>query len=279
MGGLDIFYSKLDENKKWTTPVNIGYPINSEKDEVDFFVSLNGKTGYFSSNNIENNDWNIYEFELYEKARPLNMAIIKGEVIVEDGDYKGAIVELRDTAANIISSTELNQYTGQYAIATEIHEDKPADIIINVKKTGHAFDTKIINTSNMVNNVIKSDAEIKKVETGKEYQLHDIHFGTNLYNLNSHSKYIINLFVEFLTDNPTVKVEIQGHTDNVGNDADNLLLSERRAKSVYDYVISKGISPERVRHKGYGRTKPVATNDTEEGRAKNRRTIFLIYEQ
>ena len=279
LGGFDIFYSKLDENNRWTTPVNIGYPINSEKDEVDFFVSLDGKTGYFSSNNIESNDWNIYEFELHEKARPLNMAIIKGEVTVEDGNYEGTVVELRDTAANIISSTIVNQYTGQYAIATEINKEKPVDIIVNVKKTGHAFDTKMINTSTIVNNVIKSDAEIKKVETGKEYQLHDIYFETNLYNLSSHSKYLINLFVEFLIDNPTVKVEIQGHTDNIGNDADNLLLSERRAKSVYDYVISKAIPQERVRHKGYGRTKPVTSNDTPEGRAKNRRTIFLIYEQ
>ena len=289
LGGLDIFYSKLDQNNKWTTPVNIGYPINSEKDELDFFVSLDGKTGYFASNNIgrsenackieHDGDWNIYEFELHEKARALNMAIIKGEVTVEDGDYKGTVVELRDTAANIISSTEVNQYSGQYAIATEIDENIPKDIIINVKKTGHVFDTKIINTSNMVNNVVKSDAEIKKVEAGKEYELHDIYFGTNLYNLTSHSKYVINLFIEFLVDNPTVKAEIQGHTDNVGNDADNLLLSERRAKSVYDYVISKGIDPQRVRHKGYGRTKPIASNDTPEGRAKNRRTIFLIYER
>ena len=279
LGGFDIFYSKLDENNRWTTPVNIGYPINSENDEVDFFVSLDGKTGYFSSNNIENKDWNIYEFELYEKARPLNMAIIKGKVTVENDDYKGTVVELRDTAANIISSTEVNQYTGQYAIATKINEEKPTDIIVNVKKTGHAFDTKMVNTSTIVNNVIQSDAEIKKVETGKEYQLHDIYFATNLYSLTSHSKYLINLFVEFLRDNPTIKVEIQGHTDNVGNDADNLLLSERRAKSVYDYVISKGIAPERVRHKGYGRNNPIASNDTAEGRAKNRRTIFLIYEQ
>ena len=279
LGGFDIFYSKLDENNRWTTPVNIGYPINSENDEVDFFVSLDGKTGYFSSNNIENKDWNIYEFELHEKARPIQMAIIKGEVTVEDGNYEGTVVELRDTAANIISSTTINQYTGEYAIATKINENKPKDIIINVKKEGHAFDTKMINTSNMENNIIKSDAEIKKVEIGKEYQLHDIYFGTNLYNLTSHSKYIINLFVEFLLDNPTIKTEIQGHTDNVGNDTDNLLLSERRAKSVYDYVISKGISPERLRHKGYGRTKPVASNDTPEGRGKNRRTIFLIYEQ
>ncbi len=289
MGGLDIFYSKLDGNNQWTKPVNIGYPINSERDEVDFFVSLDGKTGYFSSNNINRDDsgnasfrdkdWNIYEFELYKEAQPANMAIIKGEVEVEDDNFEGTIVELRDTAANVIASTTVNQYTGQYAIAAEIDESRSKEIIINVKKEGYAFDTKMVSLENKKNNVVISDAEIQKVEVGKEYQLHDIYFGTNLYNLTSYSKYLINLFVEFLIDNPTVKVEIQGHTDNVGNDADNRLLSERRAKAVYDYVIDRGISPDRVRHKGFGMTKPIATNNTAEGRAKNRRTIFLIYER
>ncbi|MDR3046386.1 MAG: OmpA family protein, partial [Bacteroidales bacterium] len=89
----------------------------------------------------------------------------------------------------------------------------------------------------------------------------------------------INLFVEFLNENPTIKVEIQGHTDNVGDDNANQFLSERRAQAVYDYIISEGISKDRVRYQGYGKKKPIATNETAEGRAKNRRTVFLIYDK
>ena len=90
---------------------------------------------------------------------------------------------------------------------------------------------------------------------------------------------LLALFVEFLKENPTVKVEIQGHTDNIGRDEDNLRLSENRAKSVYEYVIAQGISANRLRYKGYGESNPIASNNTEEGRAKNRRTVFLIYEK
>ncbi|MCQ2286043.1 MAG: OmpA family protein [Bacteroidales bacterium] len=278
MGGLDIFYSKLDEKDNWEKPVNIGYPINSENDEVDFFVSLDGETAYFSSNNIDNKDWNIYQFALYEEARPHAMIIIKGEVNDEFGSATDAIVEIRDTASNIIATTTVNEINGKYAIATEIDEEKPQDLIVNIKKEGHAYDTKLVKIDGKSNNVVTSNAEMKKVEVGKTYDLHDIYFATNSYTLNAQAKSIIDLFIEFLKENPTIKTEIQGHTDDVGNDKDNQILSERRAEAVYKYAISKGISSERLRYKGYGETQPIAPNTTPEGRAKNRRTIFLIYE-
>lgn len=278
MGGMDIFYSKLSEKGDWEKPQNIGYPINSENDEVDFFVSLDGKTAYFSSNNIDGDNWNIYQFELYEEARPHNMVIIKGAVNDEFGTGTEAIVEIRDTASNIIATTTVNENNGNYAIATELDENQPQDIIINIKKEGHAYDTKLVHLDATENHVVKNDAEMKKVEVGKTYDLHDIYFATNSYVLTQQAKAVIDLFVEFLNENQTVKVEIQGHTDNVGNDNDNQILSERRAEAVYDYVISKGISAARLRYKGYGETQPIASNDTAQGRAKNRRTIFLIWE-
>lgn len=279
LGGQDIFYSKLDNKNHWTTPINIGYPINSENDDVDFFVSLDGKTGYFSSNNIENKDWNIYQFDLYEAARPHNMMIVKGTVTADDGDLEGATVEIRDTSTKVIATGIVNAQSGQYAVATEIHKDNPQPLIVNVKKTGHSYDSQIITPEQMDSNVVHKTAEVKVIETGKVCDLHDIYFETNSYTLTSGSKVIVDMFIEFLKDNPTVKVEIQGHTDNIGNDQDNQILSENRAKSVYDYALSKQISSDRLRYKGYGESSPIASNDTAAGRAKNRRTVFLIYDK
>ena len=82
-----------------------------------------------------------------------------------------------------------------------------------------------------------------------------------------------------MKDNPEYKIDINGHTDNVGNDDANLKLSEQRAKAVYDYVVGKGIPANRLRYKGYGESQPIADNNTATGRAKNRRTVFLIYEK
>lgn len=279
LGGQDIFYSKMDNKRQWTAPKNIGYPINTENDEVDFFVSLDGKTGYFSSNNYGDKDWNIYQFELYEEARPHTMVIVKGKVTVDEGDLENAVVEIRDTNANVVSTGIVSANTGNYAVAAEVNHDNPQPLIVNVKKEGYSFDTQIIKPEEITSEVIEKDAEVKAVETGKVCDLRDIYYETNDYSLTQESKVLLAMFIEFLKENPTVKVEIQGHTDNIGRDADNLLLSERRAKSVYDYVVAQGVSPNRLRYKGYGKTVPIADNSTEAGRAKNRRTVFLIYEK
>lgn len=290
MGGMDIFYSKMDENGRWSKPKNIGHPINTERDEVDFFVSLDGKTGYFSSDQYTENgiligggydapptqtSWNIFQFTLYEAARPHSMVIIKGKVEADDGEVENAVVEVRNSEAKVVSKAKVNA-NGQYAVAAEVNKEHPENLIVNIKKEGHSFDTKMITVAPEQEPVITNDAEVKKIEVGKTCDLHDINFSTNDYSLTEESKQMIALFVEFLNENPSVKVEIQGHTDNVGDDKSNQLLSESRAKSVYDYVVSQLGDSSRLRYKGYGESKPIADNNTAEGRAKNRRTVFVI---
>ena len=118
--------------------------------------------------------------------------------------------------------------------------------------------------------------QILPIEVGGSYQINDIVFENNSYELTEHSKLVMNAFIQFLRENPTVHANIEGYTDNVGNDESNLKLSEERAKSVYDYLIDNRIRPDRIQYKGYGSANPIAPNDTEEGRAKNRRTVFVI---
>ncbi len=283
IGGQDIFYSKLDEKGQWTIPTNIGYPINSEGDDVNFFVSLDGKTGYFCSRKLGGgesvSDWNFYQFDLYEEARPHTMSIIKGTVTADDGDLEGATVEIRDTAANVIATGVVSANNQKFAVATEVKKDDPQPLIVTVKKEGHSYDSQVITPEQLTEPVVTKNAEVKAIETGKVCDLRDIYYETNSYQLTANSKIVLALFIEFLKENPTVKVEIQGHTDNVGNDDANLKLSEQRAKAVYDYVVGKGIPANRLRYKGYGESQPIADNNTATGRAKNRRTVFLIYEK
>jgi outer membrane protein OmpA-like peptidoglycan-associated protein len=118
---------------------------------------------------------------------------------------------------------------------------------------------------------------MKPIEVGAEVEIKDIHFASNSSLFDKESMFVLNSFVEFLNDNPRVKIEIQGHTDNIGNPKDNMELSKERAKAVRDYLILMGIDSSRiVAYKGFGQTKPIASNNTIEGRAKNRRTEFVI---
>lgn len=282
IGGQDIFYSKLNAKGSWEKPINLGFPINSDGDDVNFFVSLDGKTGYFCSRKIEDKDgqdWNFYQFELYEEARPHAMVIVKGEVNADDGDLENAIVEIRDTATNVIATGVVSANNNSYAVATQVQDENPQPVIVTIRKEGHTYDSQLITAEQMKAPIITKNAEIKSIETGKVCDLRDIYYETNSFSITPASRSVVALFVQFLKDNPTVKVEIQGHTDNIGNDAANQKLSEQRAKSVYDIAISQGIPANRLRYKGYGESQPIADNNTASGRAKNRRTVFLIYEK
>lgn len=271
VGGMDIFFSKKEDNGKWPKPKNIGVPINTESDDVGFFVSTDGTKGYYSTNVAGNFD--LYEFELYPEARPQRVALIKGEIKSEDGQPIEANIELKNTETKNVIQIPVDQATGKYAMVALLKND----YVLTVKKEGYAYETKYINAKDTTAPSKHTvDFAISPIEEGKSYKLNDIYFATNAFDLNDESKLVIDAFVEFLNDNTSVVVEIQGHTDNVGNDNSNMLLSENRAKSVYDYIVSTGISSDRLKYKGYGKTKPIATNDSEDGRAKNRRTVFVI---
>jgi outer membrane protein OmpA-like peptidoglycan-associated protein len=149
-----------------------------------------------------------------------------------------------------------------------------------VKKEGYGYESKYIaEADSVMKEPLRIDMEIKPIKVGESYKLNDIYFETDLYALKPESKSIIEDFKEFLSDNPKIKVTIQGFTDDVGNDDYNLALSENRAKSVYEFLITLGIDKNRLTYKGYGESMPVAPNTTAEGRAKNRRTVFVITEK
>ena len=128
----------------------------------------------------------------------------------------------------------------------------------------------------MFKHLAKLDIEMKPIELNKSYRINDIYFPFNSFDLTKESKVVLDQLLDFLNENITICIEVQGYTDNIGNDASNLKLSENRAQSVYNYLIEQGIAATRLTYKGFGKSMPVAGNDTEDGRAKNRRTVFVI---
>ena len=158
------------------------------------------------------------------------------------------------------------------------------DVMVTVKKEGHSFDTKIIKAEVIETMKIEDktyleeeiDMEIGKIDIGKTFTIDNILFATNSYQLNSDSKFILDQFIKFLKENSTVTVVIEGHTDDLGNDGENLILSQNRASASLNYIVSKGIEKNRLKAKGYGETKAKFINSNSTNRAKNRRTDFLI---
>ena len=278
LGGSDIFYSRADSSGNWGKPKNIGYPINSADDEVGFFVSTDGSHGFYASNKLRGKGgWDLYSFELYPEAQPEKVLFIKGTVRSEAiAEPVKARIELKNMETKKISEIPLDSTTGNYVTVAPFNDD----YVMTVKKEGYVYETRYISR---IDSTFKTpatvDVEIEQIELNKSYQINDIYFNFNSYSLSDESKAVLDQLIEFLNENPKIRIQIQGHTDNIGNDADNLYLSENRARSVYDYLLTKNIEKFRLTFKGYGETMPVATNDTEEGRARNRRTVFVITEK
>lgn len=279
LGGYDIYYSKKEEEaEEYNKPVNIGYPINTKADEIGLFVSLDGVNAYFSSNKLRGpGGWDFYSFELHPAARPEQVALVKGTMLDKNQEVvKDAKLQIKNLKTKEVQDITVDQTTGEYAAVVNIKEQE--NLILKVEKEGTAFTSKLVDIEDeeTVNGVVKAELEVAPIEVGKEYRLNDIKFASDSYQLSEKAKLVIDEFILFLGEQPRIKVDIQGHTDNAGNPEDNMTLSKNRAKVVYDYLISNGISTSRMTWHGFGQTKPIASNSNEKSMAKNRRTVFVI---
>lgn len=279
VGGQDIFFTKINKFKKFDPPTNIGVPINTEDDEHGFMVSTDGNYGYFSSNMGENG-MDIYYFDLPEEAKPKEVIFAKGSIASKDPDAaKGMTIELKNTGTNEVIRGVVDEENGEYVAV--IAADKNQDVMLMAKKNGYAFTSQYINSKeDVLGKPIRAmPMEFNPIETGETYQINNINFASDSYQLNEQVMIILNEFIEFLLANPNVKIAIYGHTDNVGDNNTNLQLSASRAKAVMNYLILEDIAPNRLTAKGYGESSPISSNTTAEGRAKNRRTEFVVLQK
>jgi len=276
LGGMDLFVSRLGQDGKWQKPVNLGYPINSSGDENGLTLTANGTYAFFASNKLSGQDgFDIYTFELPPELRPRQVTYVKG--IVEDAVTKQPLesaVEIIDLEKNTpvyqdYSSAEQGDFLATLTTGKNYG--------LNISRDGYLFysaNFSLIGHENK--NPFNLLALLQPIEIGNKVILNNIFFDTNRFLIKDESKTELQKLLDFLNLNKTVKIEVSGHTDNVGSDQANQILSENRAKAVYQYLIDNGIDPSRLSFKGYGETQPVATNDTDEGRARNRRTEFKI---
>lgn len=276
MGSSDLYYVDIDIDGNWGEPQNMGYPINTGGSEVSLIVSSDGKTAYYSSD-MEGGygKWDLYQFEMPRALRPTPVTYAKGKVY--DSETKkplGAHFEIISTrnGKKIIEATS-DPETGEFMVVIPTSQQ----YALNASSIGYLFFSEGFNFTTEAD-ALYFDVPLQPIEIGKKVVLKNIFFETAKYNLMPESEAELTKLVQFLEKNKALKVEIGGHTDNVGTQAYNQDLSENRAKSVYTYLIEKGIDASRLSYKGYNFSEPIAPNTTEEGRAQNRRTEFKIIE-
>jgi outer membrane protein OmpA-like peptidoglycan-associated protein len=265
---------------KYSKPINLGHPINTENDENGFVVSTDGSDVYYSSN-VENKKlrgYEVYKFDLYQEARPDEVLYVSGQVKDELGvAVTNALVEIKNPVTQEKAVFKASEYDGNYAAVIKV--EKAEEVVLTVKAEDKIVESQLIKTKTAEgkpNTFAEKQVKIADVKIGVPYILKDINYGVNSAELTQSSLLVLNEFIEYLNDNPTFKIAIHGHTDNVGNPQQNLVLSTDRAFSVRAYLEEKGIESARLSHKGFGSNKPKMSNATEIGRATNRRTEFVI---
>jgi len=274
-GDEDIFIMRKDSTGKWTKPENLGYPINTISHEGTLFIAADGSTAYYASDRSDSRGGlDIYSFDMRPDIRPNKTLWIKGKVY----DRKSAAglpstVELIDLATRQTLSRVQTDELGNYLITLPVGKD----YAFNVNRRGYLFYSDNYSLKGKSpDSTYEKNIPLQPIEANAAVVLRNVFFDVNKYDLKIESQVELDKLVQLLKENSTVRVQIEGHTDNVGKPADNMKLSQNRAAAVVKYLVSNGISVARLVPKGFGSTKPVADNKTEEGRAQNRRTEVKV---
>lgn len=288
MGKKDLFYARWNAEKRdWNEPVNLGVPINTKGEEGTLVISTDGKTAYFAGNRPDDpaaqGGTDLYKFALYEEAQPQKVTYVKAVVTdAVTGQPLQSRVEITNLTKNLPYVTAETGEDGTFLIVMGIGKDYG----LSVNKAGYLFysDNFALEKAPADDKPFLLEIALTPVPdiadkipvTKEPVILKNIFFESGKADLLPVSLTELNRLKELLTENPDLRIQINGHTDNVGSDADNLTLSTDRAESVYNWLIEQEIAADRLEYKGYGETRPIADNETEAGRRSNRRTEFII---
>jgi outer membrane protein OmpA-like peptidoglycan-associated protein len=293
MGQNDLYMVRMQPNGAWSTPLNLGYPINTRAHEGTLSVSLDGTTAYFAADRPEGlGRLDIYSFELPQAVRPEPVTYARIKVTdATTGRPLVAKVELFGLPDNAELQNLSTKKNGMalFCLPTGVRYG------LNVTKNRYLFHSEHFD---LVESGAKTEPYTLHIElwpvaadsttatttttptmpaAGHPVVLKNVFFTTGSSELRSESNAELDVLARFMTDNPTVRIQINGHTDDVGDDASNQRLSEARAESIKTHLIAQKVSAERIRAVGFGERNPVAPNDSDANRAKNRRTEFEVW--
>lgn len=312
MGGYDIFKSIYDEKTgKWGEPINIGYPVNTVDDDVFFVISADGRRGYYTSQMKDSRggrDLYMITFLGPEKpmvlnnedqliasqAAPVKEVVIAPAVQIQEAQLtilKGVIsdfltkqpleadIEIVDNQANkVIATFKSNSKTGKYLVSLPAGKNYG----IAVKKEGYLFHSENFDIPNTAAfQEVEKNIELKQLKVGNKIVLKNIFFDLDKATLRPESTAELNRLIKLMTDVPSLRIELGGHTDSRGSDTYNQQLSEKRAKAVVDYLTANGIDAKRLEWAGYGETQLVngcsnGVQCSDEQHQENRRTEFKV---
>jgi outer membrane protein OmpA-like peptidoglycan-associated protein len=276
LGGDDLFIAKKLADSSWAKPTNLGYPINTIENEGSLVVANNATTAYFASDRAGGFGLlDLYAFDIPKDISPEATVWLQG-IVKDSSTQKGipALFELADANKNTTLMKVQADEDGNYLVAIPSNKQYTAYIY---RKGYLYFNDNFSISTTSTDTFFTRNFALSPIIANKTLEIKNIYFDTKMYEVKPNSQVALQQLIQFLKTNPTVTIEVQGHTDNVGKPKDNLLLSNKRAISIMNYLVINGnIDPKRIAYKGYGSSLPKSKLNTEAGRALNRRTEIKI---
>ena len=279
LGSFDLFKTEWEQGK-WSEPENLGYPINDPGSQVSLFITADGTRGFYSKDGFRNGAMvssKIYTFELPENAQTqISSTYVRGRVYDEETETPmGAWIDLMDLEADsVLGQVRSDPITGEYLMVL----NRGAEYGLFAQEKDYLYQSIPFSYDQTTQTEpIEIDIYLSPLQSGKVVVMNNVFFDTDSYQLRDKSKTELNRVVRLLRDNGEIRMEISGHTDDVGEEEYNQSLSENRAKAVYEFLVSQGVPARRLRYRGYGESKPRVANDSDEHRQVNRRIEFVIY--
>jgi len=274
-GGADLFVSHKKIDGLWSKPINLGNPINTNDNELSIAIASDGSNGYIASDRIDSRgNLDIYKINLPEYARANTTYYFNGfikDAITSKG-ISGTIKLTDFQETNKLMFIDVDS-TGKFVLALPYFDS----LGIQVNSPSHEF-TSLILSKPLLKKMNGSHYEFVLKPIQKEFSknFNNVLFEKNTANLLNSSLVELNALYTYLQNTPAAHILIEGHTDNTGSPAANSLLSSKRAEAIAQFLLMKGIQKNSITTKGWGDTKPIGDNATEQGRALNRRTSFTI---
>ncbi len=275
MGDFDLLVSKRLPTGEWTKGENLGYPINTKDNDLNIFVAIDGKKAWISSDRSRENGWfDIFSFEIPETVKPNKIITLKG-IVLDNATEKvlESTIEITDLQSSELSSISNSDVENGEFLSVLFPNREYA---INISRKGYFFYSGTMNISDAESSNIQKVFKLIKIQKGASANLQNIYFDTDKWDIKGESLPELNKLIRLLNQNPNLNILIEGHTDDSGHENHNKLLSEKRAKTVMDFLISKDVSQNRLSFVGLGATKPIADNSTEIGKGLNRRTTIRV---
>lgn len=277
-GGYDLWRTHLDADGNWSLPANIGAPVNTEQDEHGMVVDIDGQTAFFAGRRTGTKGLDILSFPLSDRFQPESVLLIQGAVLTPEGM---PALNAKVTLQNLGSSGErkelqIREDNGQFATIIA-KPDMEEAWVLTTEGDGIAFDAVEVK-AHEGEAVFAADLQARAMVLNEPLEMRNIEFPTDESTLDASAELILKAFAGYLTRQPQYHVRLEGHTDNTGLPEKNVILSQNRAQAARQFLIEQGIDGQRISARGYGDQKPIASNDSEAGRAANRRTEFVIFD-